>query len=140
MHHHWRVAHPRVVAIHKKGKRTDPKNYRPISLLSDLDRYLKPSYQTKYRALSPHTISSITNSLASEQTGQQQTYFNYPPPGKSLDQGKDTIIALDIVGASDRVWHRGLIATLNSLGIRGHLLHLLQDYLQGRFLRVAMNG
>ncbi|XP_045105136.1 uncharacterized protein LOC123500494 [Portunus trituberculatus] len=55
--------------------------------------------------------------------------------------GKDTfIIALDIAGAFDRVWHHGLITKLNSLGIHGHLLLLLQDYLRGRYLRVVMNG
>ncbi|XP_070000716.1 uncharacterized protein [Penaeus vannamei] len=60
---------------------------------------------------------------------------------KSLDQGKDTfIIVLEIAGAFDKVWHHGLITKLHSLGIRGHLLHLLQDYLQVRFLRVFMNG
>ena len=60
---------------------------------------------------------------------------------KSLEKGTDTcVIALDIAGAFDRVWHKGLIAKLKSLGISGNLLLLLQDYLQGRTLQVVVNG
>jgi len=137
----WKGA--RVVAIHKKGKRTDPKNYRPISLLSVLGKILeaiiadKISYfLTSHQLLNNKQFGFRTNRSAADLLLQLSTTWQ-----KSLDQGKDTfIIALDIAGAFDRVWHRGLITKLNSLGIRGHLLHLLQDYLQGRFLRVVMNG
>ncbi|KAG0715070.1 RNA-directed DNA polymerase from mobile element jockey [Chionoecetes opilio] len=50
------------------------------------------------------------------------------------------VVALDIAGAFDRVWHRGLAAKLRSLGVRGALLQLIQDYLQDRTLRVVING
>ena len=60
---------------------------------------------------------------------------------KSLENGTDTcVIALDIAGAFDKVWHKGLIAKLKSFGISGDLLLLLQDYLQGRTLQVVVNG
>jgi len=60
---------------------------------------------------------------------------------QSLDEGCDTyVIALDIAEAFDRVWHRGIIAKLHSLGIDGKLLSLLQDYLKGTSLQVAING
>ncbi|XP_069983511.1 uncharacterized protein [Penaeus vannamei] len=52
---------------------------------------------------------------------------------QSLGEGCDTyVIALDISGACDRVWHRGIIAKRHSLGIDGKLLSLLQDYFKGR--------
>uniref|UniRef100_A0A0P4VPS6 Reverse transcriptase domain-containing protein n=1 Tax=Scylla olivacea TaxID=85551 RepID=A0A0P4VPS6_SCYOL len=38
------------------------------------------------------------------------------------------------------MWHHGLIAKLNSMGVRCHLLLLLQDNLRGRYLRVVVNG
>ena len=47
---------------------------------------------------------------------------------------------LDIAGAFDTVWHRGLVAKLEQLGIAGDLLHLLSNYLTGRSLRVVVNG
>ena len=44
---------------------------------------------------------------------------------KSLDKGESTVVnALDISGAFDCVWHKGLAAKLQSLGIEGVLLHV----------------
>lgn len=58
-----------------------------------------------------------------------------------LDEGCDTYVtALDIAGAFDRVWHRGIIAKLHSLGIDDKLLSLLHDYRKGRSLQAAING
>ena len=46
------------------------------------------------------------------------------------------VVALDIAGAFDRVWHKKLCTK----GIQCDLLVLLQDYLQGRTLQVVING
>ena len=59
----------------------------------------------------------------------------------SLDRGRDSfVIALDIAGAFDRVWHSGLATKLRSMGVCGGLLLLLQDYLRDRSLFVVVNG
>ena len=59
----------------------------------------------------------------------------------ALDDGKDTVVvALDIAGAFDRVWHGGLIEKLRAKGIQGDLLQLLGNYLHGRTLQVVVNG
>ena len=50
------------------------------------------------------------------------------------------VVALDIAGAFDRVWHQGLIVKLRSLGVCGPLLHLIEDYLQQRVLQVVVSG
>ena len=51
----------------------------------------------------------------------------------SLRTSMDTIvIALDITGAFDRVWYAGLLEKLHAKGIQGHLLMLMNYYLQGR--------
>ena len=58
----------------------------------------------------------------------------------ALDEGLDTlVVALDIDGAFDRVWHAGLAEKLRSKGIHSNLLELLENYLQGRTLRVVIN-
>ena len=60
---------------------------------------------------------------------------------KALDSGLQTlVIALDIEGAFDRVWHKGLLAKLEAFGISGKLLAILGDYLQDRSLQVTVNG
>ena len=59
----------------------------------------------------------------------------------ALDNGLDTaVVALDIAGAFDRVWHGGLMEKLRAKGIQGDLLLLLKDYLRGRTLQVVVNG
>ena len=49
-------------------------------------------------------------------------------------------IFLDLSKAFDKVWHRELLFKLESFGIRGKLLNLLEDYLSNRFQRVLLNG
>ena len=50
------------------------------------------------------------------------------------------MVTFDIAGDFDRVWHRGLVEKLRANDIQGNLLALLEDYLQGRTLRVVTNG
>ena len=60
---------------------------------------------------------------------------------QALDEEKLTyVVALDIEGAFDRVWHNALVARLASLGIDGNLLNTLADYLSDRILKVIHNG
>ena len=49
-------------------------------------------------------------------------------------------IFLDLSKAFDKVWHQGLLFKLESFGIRGKLLNLLEDYLSNRFQKVLLNG
>ena len=42
--------------------------------------------------------------------------------------------------AFDKVWHKGLLYKLISMGISRDLFNLLENYLSGRLQRVALNG
>ena len=137
----WKEA--QVVPVHKKNSKTDPSNYRPISLLSVVGKVFE---KLVAEAICKHLYEN--HLLSDKQFGFR--------PGRStadlllllskdwqdaLDEGMDTlVVALDIAGAFDRVWHAGLIAKLRAKGIQGDLLSLLEDYLQGRTLRVVING
>ena len=41
-------------------------------------------------------------------------------------------VLLNISKAFDKVWHEGLLFTLQSYGVEGNLLRLLKNYLTGR--------
>ena len=57
------------------------------------------------------------------------------------DQNKITHgLFLDISAAFDKVWHNGLIAKLNQIGINGSFLSTLQTYLSGRRQVVVVDG
>ena len=49
-------------------------------------------------------------------------------------------VFLDISKAFDKVWHRGLIHKLDSIGISGNLLNLMESFLNERYQRVLING
>ena len=56
---------------------------------------------------------------------------------KALDEGKEVrAIFCDISKAGDRVWHKGLIFKLKTVGISGSVLLLYTDYLDNRKQRV----
>lgn len=60
---------------------------------------------------------------------------------KALDNRKDIrIVFCDISKAFDRVWHKGLIFKLKSLGVTGPLLEWFSNYLQERRQRVVLKG
>ena len=59
----------------------------------------------------------------------------------SLDQGNDVqMVFFDISKAFDRVWHKGLIYKLRTIGIQGTLLKWFTSYLTNRQQRVVING
>ena len=49
-------------------------------------------------------------------------------------------VFLDMSKAFDRVWHEGLIYKINSVGISGPLLKLIESFLNNRYQRVLLNG
>jgi len=137
----WKTAN--VVAIHKKMSKTSPTNYRPISLLSIVAKVYErilvkrmASFLDEHHLISNRQFGFRSQRSASDLLLQLTTAWQ-----ESLDAGGETfVIALDIAGAFDRVWHKGIIAKLRSLGIAGPLLSLLEDYLHGRTMQVVVNG
>ena len=49
-------------------------------------------------------------------------------------------VFLDISKAFHKVWHKGLLYKLKSMGISGELYELIENYLTGRFQRAILNG
>jgi hypothetical protein len=136
---HWKVAD--VVALHKKKSKSDPANYRPISLLaivskvfeslvvSPLNRFLTPLLNPKqFGFRSRHTSLDLLVDLS-------QRWANVLKDG-----GEVRAVALDISKAFDRIWHKGLVFKLERLGISGSLLRWLESFLSGRTQRVIVGS
>ena len=49
-------------------------------------------------------------------------------------------VFLDISKAFKKVWHKGLLFKLESMGISGDLLNLMESFLSETFQRVLLNG
>ena len=137
----WKEAN--VVPVHKRESRSDPQNYRPVSLLSAVGKAFEKmvaqtmwSHLNEQQLLSPQQFGFRPNRSTSDLLLLLSQEWQ-----DTLDEGLDTlVVALDIAGAFDRVWHSGLLAKLRAKGFDGRLLTMLDDYLQGRNLRVVING
>ena len=137
----WKCAN--VVAIHKCGSKSDPNNYRPISLLSIVSKIME-SLVNDYLQKHLFGLRLITNhqygfrpkhSSLDLLTRVTQSWSN------AIDKGQEvSTIALDISRAFDRVWHKGLLSKLMSYGIGGQLYRWIKNFLSDRSFRVVHNG
>ena len=60
---------------------------------------------------------------------------------QALDEGKEVrAVFCDVSKAFDRVWHKGLLYKLSSVGITGPLLQWFTDYLDNRKQPVVLPG
>ena len=134
----------KVLPVYKnKGKVTDCGNYRPISLLSNLDKVLEKliykrvySYLTRLNLLytkqfgfrrkhsTVHTLLSMCQKIAD-----------------ALDEHKFACgVFVDLQKAFDTVDHEILLAKLQHYGIRGKAYSLFKSYLNGRKQFVSISG
>jgi hypothetical protein len=137
----WKIANVR--AIHKKGNRQDPGNYRPISLTSvvgkTMERLVKDQLvdfleRNKLIRDSQHGFrhgrSCLTNLL--DFFGDVISTYD---ECKAVD-----VVYLDFQKAFDKVPHQRLLLKIQSLGIGGNVIQWLRAWLIGRKQRVSLNN
>jgi len=130
----WKISH--VTAIFKnKGSKTDKNNYRPISLLPTLSKVCESiihhrllAHCTEYNIISEKQAAYIRG----DSTVNQLLYIVH----KIRQAWSQNRIVhgtfLDVKAAFDRIWHKGLLHKLNSIGVEGKLLDLFVSYLADR--------
>ena len=137
----WKEAY--VSPVPKGGDLSLSSNYRPISLLSNLDKILERAiFKYIYNHLRDNSILTAYQSgfTPGDSTINQLTYM-YDTFCSALDSGKEVrAVFCDISKAFDRVWHKGLIRKLKTAGITGTLLKWFKSYLDERKQRVVIPG
>ena len=137
----WKVSH--VVPIPKSSTMHDPKNYRPISLLSILSKILEKHifslilcHLEEFHPLSDSQWgfragrSTVTALLSTV-----HRWFQLLESGKEI-----CAVFLDYRKAFDSVPHQLLISKLQQLGLHSNLLSWITDYLSQRKQRVVVEG
>lgn len=131
-----------VRPLHKKGKRDDYSNYRPITLLSSIDKivekYISEQIQKFYR---------LNDILYQNQFGFQMGKGTSDLLIKFTDEVNTNlnrklhvcVLFIDFSRAFDTLDHKQLISKLNDCGIRGPLLNWCSSYLQNRTFQVKIN-
>ncbi len=140
----WRACN--VAPVHKKGSRSDPANHRPVALLSMLsvaDKALESitAQRLASRLESQHLLSDRQFGFRKGRSAADLNLLLSTDWSDGLDRGSPTaVLALDIAGAFDRVWHSALVERLRAAGVGGPLLNLLVHYLQERHMQVVHGG
>ncbi|XP_057290769.1 uncharacterized protein LOC130613442 [Hydractinia symbiolongicarpus] len=133
----------RVIPIHKKGSKLELTNYRPISLLSNIDKiFEKLIYKRVYGFLEANNV------LYKQQFGFRKNYSTCQSLMNisqkimdALDKGNYACgVFIDLQKAFDTVDHEILLTKLHHYGIRGNALSLFRSYLIGRQQFVSLNG
>jgi hypothetical protein len=137
----WKTAN--VTPIFKKGTRSEPGNYRPVSLTSVCCKLLESILRDE---LMKHLTANCL--LNPSQHGFM--------PGKScttnllefmekmtsvIDAGQPfDVVFLDFAKAFDKVPRERLLEKLRAHGVRGRALNWIRNWLTGRKQRVVLNG
>ena len=134
-----------VIPVHKKESRQLKKNYRPISLLPICGKILeKIVFDVIYKHLTDNDLLTPNQSgfRPGDSTINQLLYITHKiyTAFEDYPSRETRAVFLDISKAFDKVWHDGLIFKLESYGIPGPLLGLINSYLANRYQRVVLNG
>lgn len=137
----WLLAN--VCPIFKSGSKSDPANYRPISLTCVCSKLME------------HIISSSlmtflieNNVLLNSQHGfrkglscETQLLMTYHDIAEKLDRGKQMdLVFLDFSKAFDRVPHQRLLLKLKSYGVDDRTLNWIEGFLSNRTQRVTADS
>ena len=137
----WREAN--VVPIFKKGDRSKPANYRPVSLTAICCKQLE-------HIIVSNTLQHLTdhNILTDNQHGfrrgrscETQLIITTDDFARSLDKSAQIDVAvLDFSKAFDKVPHQRLLSKIEYYGVRGNTNRWIASFLRGRCQRVVVDG
>jgi len=137
----WKLAN--VVPIFKKGEKSNPSNYRPVSLTSIPGKIMES-------ILRDHILDFLEGNalIRDSQHGfrrRRNCLTNllefYDWVTKQRDEGNPVdIVYLDFAKAFDTVPHRRLRVKLEAHGIQGRTCEWVSNWLSGREQRVMVNG
>ena len=137
----WKIA--KVFPLHKGNSKTNPNNYRPISILSSISKVIKRlvynqlcSYLTENKLLNKYQsgFRSLHSTATALLDATNQWYFN-------IDNGLVTsVIFLDLAKAFDTIDHNILLEKLRLCGVNDNSIPWFRAYLTGRQQRCQVNG
>ena len=140
-HDCWRKAI--IAAIYKKGKKSDPGNYRPVSLTSVISKIMESIVRD---AIVEHLVKNglFTDDQHGFVPGRNcitQLLVCLEAWTRMIENGDCfDVIYTDFSKAFDSVPHERLFLKMESLGIKGDILNWIKSFLSGRRQCVNVDG
>ena len=135
----WRDA--TVTPIHKKGTKSSPTNYRPISLLPVVSKVQeRVVYNRLYSHIQQHLPTHQSGFRQCDGTELQLARINHEISAHRDSGHHVSACFFDLSKAFDRVWHPGLLKKLFHYGVEAEAHIWLTRYLSGRRQRVQVDG
>ena len=136
----WKLA--RVVPIPKPGAKSNPANYRPISLLPIVSKVLERHVSNIMKNhLTDHSPLSAQQwgFTAKKSTTSALLSFTHNCL-ESLDNGNEVgAVFFDLSKAFDSVPHGPLLAKIEEIGVSPFLIRWIQSYLSSRSQSVVLD-
>ena len=139
--HKMKIA--KIMPVHKKGSRLNVDNYRPISLLSNINKiFEKLMYKRVYKFLSlKGTFFEMQFGFREKHSTLHALISLTETIRNALDNNEFVCgIFIDLKKAFDTVDHEILLNKLGYYGIRGLPNEWFRSYLTGRKQFVSING
>ena len=137
----WKEA--TITALFKKGNRSEPGNYRPVSLTSIVCKLLESINKDRI-VMHLNTFNLINTTQHGFRKGRSclTNLLEYlETVTKFLDDGVPVdVIYLDFAKAFDKVPHARLLKKLEAHGIGGQYARWIKNWLADRKQRVNING
>ena len=137
----WKFA--LVNPVHKKGPRSDPANYRPISLTCISYKLLEHVISSSImKHLDQNNIlSPFQHGFRLRHSCETQLLATVHDLAKGIDQHlQSNLVVLDFTKAFDSVPNKHLFLKLQHSGINGCTLRWLQDFLSNRSQATVVGG
>ena len=135
--------HANVTPIFKKGDKSDPGNYRPISLTSQICKVLESILRDNIvNHLSTHTLLLKSQHGFTKGKSCLTNLLSFlKDVTKAIDEGKPLdVIYLDFSKAFDKVPHKRLLHKIESHGKSGNIAAWIGEWLCDRKQQVVLNG
>ena len=137
----WKLAN--VTPIFKKGDKSKPNNYRPISLTSVVCKLMETVIRDKVVTYLEENklINNSQHGFRNKRSCLTNLLDFYNDVFSLHDEcGSVDVVYLDFQKAFDKVPHNRLLNKVHAHGIRGNIHRWLKDWLAERKQRVVLNG
>lgn len=137
----WKIA--TVILIKKPGKgKTNPDNYRPISLLTSLSKIFEKVIHTRLQnyLYSADLIPKFQFGFRSNHSTVQQLFRITEYISNSFEKHCHTgSVFIDVSKAFDKVWYEGLLYKLKLFNTPKYLFNIIKSFLSNKQFSVKIN-